>query len=118
MEVTAAVMISMSVQSTMELALTHAPTTKVDTHVDVKIEHSKLATAIVSVRQMVLNNMYPITLPVINEAGNLAQSIAIHQRVGKADTFATDAATKNEHVVNSANRDVADSVNSGNDARQ
>ena len=44
MEVMVAVMISMNVQSTMELAPTHVLTTKADTHADVKIEHSKLAT--------------------------------------------------------------------------
>ena len=43
-EVMVAVMTSMSVQSTMELAPTHVPTIKADTHADVKIEHSKLAT--------------------------------------------------------------------------
>merc|ERR1712123_540814 len=73
MEVKAVVMILMSVQSMMGLAPTHALTIKADTHADVRIGHSKLATVIVSVRQMVLNNMCRITLLVTNEAGNLAQ---------------------------------------------
>merc|ERR1711892_231120 len=73
MEVKAVVMILMSVQSMMGLAPTHALTIKADTQADVRIGHSKLATVIVSVRRMVLNNMCRITLLVTNEAGNLAQ---------------------------------------------
>ena len=44
MEVKAVVMILMSVQSMMGLAPTHALTIKADTHADVRIGHSKLAT--------------------------------------------------------------------------
>ena len=50
-------------------------------------------------------------------ACSLAQLVAIHQRVDRVDTFATDAVTKSAHVVNSA-RVVVDSVNSANDAGQ
>jgi len=116
-EVMVAVMISMNVQSTMELAPTHVPTIKADTHADVKIEHSKLAIVIASVRQMVSSSLFRTTHPVTNEVGSLAQLIAIHQRADRADIFATDAVTKSAHVVNSA-RVVVDSVNSANDARQ